>query len=210
VKREEKTKKQLEKQADAETWNDALKVFTALSEDKDVSRTKWGEVGYTEGRAIRYVYCIHGWGCTRIANAIGRNHKCIEAFVARHRLKRLRARIEQRVLEKGIVNLEKNFEGIMALNAQLAMQFLQHQIQNFNPDNIDYKAMKLSSEMARNYQMMLQIVRNKPTSINEHKHITDMEATSMLVDVLKKMHDDPLFDKNAFLRELGINPADVH
>lgn len=200
------TKRQLKRDDELEAWAEVVQVLEAIG-DKSATRTQWGPIGYSEGRAIRYVYVVMGWGPDKICRCTGRNYKTIHSFIRVNRLRAFRDKVDARIMARGMKNLEKNFESILGLNAELTIRFLQHQVKNFDPENIDFKAMKMASDMGKNFQTMLQIIRNKPTSIVQHKEDTEAQATADLVSLLKRLHDDPLFDRGAFLRELGLDPG---
>lgn len=165
-------------------------------------------LGYQEKRAIRFAYCVLGWPAAKISFAMGRTQRAVFKMIYRHKMPQLKARIESDLISKAVRGMESDVEEVTALTTSALKRWLTGVLTNDAP--LTPKDAKLISDIGANFHRILQLIKNKPTSINKTvKDMTDDMALQSMVDVLKKMKEDPMFDMDKFLAECGISKEEL-
>ena len=189
------------------TWQN-LKALMASIEAGVIKPATYGSIGYHEKRAIRFAYCVMGWHPSKIAANIGRHANTVNSIIVRHKMKRLRERIEERLISDACRGLEKGVETVVGLSTRAIEKWLGRCLQTDR--ELTPKDIKLISDVGANYHRILQLIRGDPTNINRNlEEMTEESAQETLITALKRMREDPMCDFAKTLNELGINPTDA-
>lgn len=185
------------------SWERLARLFRAMGEEA-VKPDPKGMVGYHEGRAIRFAYCVLGWPSHEIASATGRSPQTLNNYIARWNLKGLRQKVDTQITTRAVKNISKDVEEVMGLSTSAIKRYLTQVVKT--EVEISAKDAKLISDITANFHRILQLIKGKPTSIAKAAEMTDELAIESLASILKKARQDPMFDMQKLLNELNITP----
>lgn len=197
-----------EKAKTLRSWGE-LSCFLERSEDGSVVRhdPHQSRIGYHELRAIRYAYCILGWTLPRICDTLKREGKAVARAIKKHRYNQLRERIDSTLIHRAVKGMEKDVENVVSLSTSVIKRHLSRLLRA--EEELSPKDVKLVSDIGANYHRMLQLIKNRPTSINANLlNMNDEQAQDAFLTVLRKMKEDPMCDMEKLLNELQITPEE--
>lgn len=167
-----------------------------------------GSMGLTEKRALRFAYCVLGWSPLKISKAMGRNYATVCRAVANGRFTDLRRRVDANIIKGAVKRLEGQVEEVTALTVTCIRRWLMDSIKQEAP--LTAKEAKLVSDIGANFHRILQLIKNKPTNISKTiSEQSEEAAMESMVTVLRRMREDPMFDMDKFLSEVGLTKEDV-
>lgn len=146
----------------------------------------------SEKRVARHLFIIEGWSTNKIAHALGRHEQAVYRLYSRYKWRKLKDRLEKKLIEKALKSSETEFKQIIGLSTEVIKRFLVQSLRDDTP--VTFKDAKLTSDMAANYWRLYQVVQGKPSDIKEVVKMTDDEAKSMMRQMFEDLRDDPMLD----------------
>lgn len=103
--------------------------------------------------------------------------------------------------------MEGDVESVVSLSTAVITRHLSRLLRA--EEELSPKDVKLVSDIGANYHRMLQLIKNRPTSINANLlNMNDEQAQEAFLTVLRKMKEDPMCDMEKLLNELNITPEE--
>ena len=149
-------------------------------------------ISASEKRVARHLFIVEGWNTRKIAHAMGRRQQAIYRLYNRYKWKKLKLRLEKKLIDRALSASETEFKQIIGLSTEVIKRFLVQSLKTDAP--VTFKDAKLTSDMAANYWRLYQVVQGKPSDIKEIQKMTDEEAKDMMKQMFKDLREDPMLD----------------
>ena len=188
------------------SW-DQLNAFLKAANQGVLTPNPRGPISFNEERAIRFAYCVLGWKAGDIAASIGREAQSVYRVIIRRKFTALRKKLDQDILTRSLAGVSENVEGVVSLTTQALTRYLTDVVKQETP--LSPKDAKLLSDIGANYHRILQLIKSRPTSISAPAELSDEQAQTALISIIKKAKEDPMFDMEVFCRELNVTPDEL-
>lgn len=183
-------------------WETLLSQFDVTPEQAAHTYSSKNAKDATE-EVIRHLYCHVGWDAIKISNASGIGLPRIRSIIQKRKLVEVKQRYDRALMKNALREQEADVEQICFLTVAALKQSLIKVVKT-NPD-LSMKEIKLLSDSLGSNHRVLQLIKNKPTSISETREAnSDEAAIGTLTEAIKQMCQDPMFDIKKFIEEAGI------